>query len=97
MMMTFDVRENFRDLIAAVHNADLTCRAQLLEPGHNPEMHAILEAFEKRTGRGVILNTSFNLHGYPIVRTAADALFVLKNSGLEHLQIGEFLLHKQPI
>ncbi len=97
MMMTFDVRENFRDLIAAVHNADLTCRAQLLEPEHNPEMHAILEAFEKRTGRGVILNTSFNLHGYPIVRTAADALFVLKNSGLEHLQIGEFLLHKQPI
>lgn len=94
MMMTFDVRENFRDLIAAVHNADLTCRAQLLEPMHNPEMHAILEAFEKRTGRGVILNTSFNLHGYPIVRTARDAVFVLKNSGLEHLQIGDLLLHK---
>lgn len=94
MMMTFDSRENFRDLIAAVHNADLTCRAQLLEPEQNPEMQAILTAFAEKTGRGVILNTSFNLHGYPIVRTASDALFVLRNSGLEYLQVGNYLVKK---
>ena len=57
-------------------------------------MHDIIEAFERRTGGGVILNTSFNLHGFPIVRTAADALHVLKNSGLEYLQVGPYLLHK---
>ena len=41
MMMTFDTRENFRDLIAAVHNADLTCRAQLLDREQNPDLYRI--------------------------------------------------------
>ncbi|HEX3999283.1 MAG TPA: carbamoyltransferase C-terminal domain-containing protein [Pirellulales bacterium] len=95
MMMTFDTRDNFREMIAAVHNADLTCRAQILEADQNPPMHAILQAFAERTGRGVILNTSFNLHGWPIVRTAADALHVFKNSGLEYLLVGEYLVRKK--
>jgi carbamoyltransferase len=94
MMMTFDTKPNFRDFIAAVHNADLTCRAQILREEQNPAMHAIVKAFERKTGRGVILNTSFNLHGYPIVRTAKDALHVFKSSGLEHIQVGSFLVHK---
>ena len=94
MMMTFDTKENFRDLIAAVHNADLTCRAQILSKEQNPEMYDILQAFEEKTGRAVVLNTSFNLHGFPIVRTAEDALHVLKESGLEHLQVGSWLVHK---
>ncbi|HEV3416307.1 MAG TPA: carbamoyltransferase C-terminal domain-containing protein, partial [Pirellulales bacterium] len=96
MMMTFDTKENFREMIAAVHNADLTCRAQTLKRAQNPQMHAILEAFARKTGRGVILNTSFNLHGYPIVRTAGDALHVFRNSGLEHLQVGQYLVSKCP-
>ena len=58
-------------------------------------MHDILNAFERRTGGGVILNTSFNLHGYPIVRTAAEALAVLRDSGLEYLQVGDYLVSKQ--
>jgi carbamoyltransferase len=95
MMMTFDSRDNFRELIAAVHNADLTCRAQILTREHNPPMHDILSAFERRTGGGVILNTSFNLHGYPIVRTAPEALAVLRDSGLEYLQLGDYIVSKQ--
>lgn len=94
MMMTFDSRDNFRDLIAAVHNADLTCRTQILEKPRNPDMYAILEAFAERTGCGVVLNTSFNLHGFPVVRNAADALHVFRNSGLEHLQLGDYLVSK---
>lgn len=96
MMMTFETRENFRDLIAAVHNADLTCRAQLLSKPYNPAMYDIVKAFEKKTGRGVILNTSFNLHGFPIVRTPDEALSVLENSGLEYLQLGDYLVQKKP-
>jgi carbamoyltransferase len=95
MMMTFDTRENFRDLIAAVHNADLTCRAQILEREQNPCMYDILDAFERRTGGGIILNTSFNLHGYPIVRTAEEAIGVLRDSGLEYLQVGDYLVCKR--
>jgi carbamoyltransferase len=94
MMMTFDTRENFRDMIAAVHNADLTCRAQILEPAQNRPMYEIVKAFEALSGRGVVLNTSFNLHGFPIVRTADDALHVFKNSGLTHLQVGPYLVSK---
>ncbi|MEM9194568.1 MAG: carbamoyltransferase C-terminal domain-containing protein [Myxococcota bacterium] len=94
MMMTFDTRENFRDLIAAVHNADLTCRAQLLTSDQNPEMHSILSKWRETTGSAVILNTSFNLHGFPIVRTAKEAIDVVQASGLEHLQVGEYLVHK---
>lgn len=96
MMMTFDTRANHGEMIAAVHNADLTCRAQILRREQNPEMHAIVEAFARRTGRGVVLNTSFNLHGFPIVQTAADALGVFTDSGLEHLQLGEWLVSKAP-
>jgi carbamoyltransferase len=95
MMMTFDTKENFRDLIAAVHNADLTCRAQILARQHNPAVYDILSAFERRTGGGIVLNTSFNLHGFPIVRTAEDALGVLRDSGLEYLQVGDYLVHKR--
>jgi carbamoyltransferase len=95
MMMTYDTKPNFRELIAAVHNADLTCRAQVLQRDQNPGMTSILDAFAKKTKRHVILNTSFNLHGFPIVRTAAEALDVFKNSGLTHIQIGDYFVTKQ--
>lgn len=95
MMMTYDTKENFREFIAAVHNADLTCRAQILEQQANPGMYGIVKAFEKKTGRGIILNTSFNLHGFPIVRTPEDALHVFRQSGLEYMQVGSYIVRKK--
>ncbi|HET9053574.1 MAG TPA: carbamoyltransferase C-terminal domain-containing protein, partial [Cyclobacteriaceae bacterium] len=95
MMMTFDTKDNFKDLIAAVHNADLTCRAQMLEQNQNPEMYSIIDEFEKLTGKSVVLNTSFNLHGYPIARNASDAMFIFENSGLEYMQLGDYLVRKK--
>jgi carbamoyltransferase len=95
MMNTFDTQPGKApEFIAAVHNADLTCRPQILDEGRNAEMYAILKAFEARTGRGIVLNTSFNLHGFPIVRTAQEAVDVVRNSGLKHLQVGPYLVHK---
>lgn len=94
MMMTFDTHDNFKDLIAAVHNADLTCRAQLLQAKQNPEMYSIINQFEASTGKSVVLNTSFNLHGYPIARNASDAMFIFENSGLEYMQLGDYLVSK---
>jgi len=94
MMMTFDSNNNFKDFIAAVHNADLTNRAQVVEKGQNSDIEEIISEFKKITGNGVLLNTSFNLHGYPIVRTADEAIKVLENSGLTHLQIGDYIVHK---
>jgi carbamoyltransferase len=95
MMNTFDSTDRRSEFMAAVHNADLSARPQLLEAGQNPPYEAILDAFAARTGRQVLLNTSFNLHGFPIACTAADALGVLVDSGLNHLVLGPFLVSKR--
>lgn len=98
MMLTFDTHaHNFRDLLAAVHNADLTARAQVIEQGHNPEYYKILKVFSEKTGRGVLLNTSFNLHGLPVVLGPKEALYVFENSGLTHLALGQYMLTKPPL
>ena len=95
MMNTFDSTDQRQQFMAAVHNADLTARPQLVEDGQNPEYEAILERFGERTGRHVLLNTSFNLHGHPIVCSAADAMGVLLESGLRRLVLGPLLVTKQ--
>lgn len=95
MMFTFNTRENFGELIAAVHDADLTARPQIIEADQNPDYYHLLEVFERKTGRGVLLNTSFNLHGFPIVSNAQEALHVFERSGLEYLNLGQYLVHKQ--
>ena len=56
-----------------------------------------MEEFEKLTGRGAILNTSFNLHGYPIVNTPEEAIYVLENSGLDGLVLNNYLVLKMAI
>ena len=94
MMLAFDTKENFREMIAAVHNADLTARAQILKRAYNPEMAKILDEFEKITGRGVLLNTSYNLHGYPIVLGAGEALRVFIDSGLKYIALNNFMVSK---
>jgi len=54
----------------------------------------LITNFEKLTGIPALLNTSFNLHGYPIVCTPIDAIDTLKKSGLKHLAIGNYLISK---
>jgi carbamoyltransferase len=95
MMLSFDTTGRREEFIAAVHPADLTARAQILGEGQNPAYHRILSEFERLTGRGVLLNTSFNLHGYPIVAGPEEALWVFENSGLEYLALGDCLITKE--
>jgi carbamoyltransferase len=96
MTIGFDTTaEGYEAMIAACHPADRTARAQILHRDANPELYAILEAFEALTGRGALLNTSFNLHGHPIVNTPAEAVFVLENSGLDGLILNDHLILKK--
>jgi carbamoyltransferase len=96
MMLAFHSRQDtVRDFIAAVHGADLTCRPQLIPDDSGCGLAAILRAYLARTGRGVLLNTSLNLHGQPIARTPQDALRVFACSGLRHMQLGPYLVHKE--
>jgi carbamoyltransferase len=83
------------DLKAAMHPRDRTIRPQVVKDSINPRYHRLLTAFEKRTGRGGLLNTSFNIHGEPIVYSPADAIDVFLRSGLEHLALDRHLLSKR--
>ncbi len=82
-------------LLAAIHPQDGTARPQILEESWNPEYHRVIREFERRTGVGAVLNTSFNLHGEPVVCTAADAVDTFERSGLPHLAIGHWLISKK--
>jgi carbamoyltransferase len=94
MIMAFDTTEKRSDLPAALHPYDLTARPQVVTRAMNADYHHLIDEFRKRTGRGVILNTSFNLHGYPIVDSPEDALDVLARSGLRILTLGNYLVRK---
>jgi len=87
--------EGYSAMIAACHPADKTVRAQILKREDNPSVYSVLEAFEKVTGRGALLNTSFNLHGEPIVNTPEDAVRVLINSRLDGLILQDYLVLKK--
>jgi carbamoyltransferase len=94
MVMAFDTNGNREDIGAAVHAYDFTVLPQVVPESTNPDYNRLIKEFETITGRGVILNTSFNLHGYPIVDSPEDALFVLENSGLNNLAVGNYLVRK---
>ncbi len=82
---------------SACHASDRTARAQILTVADNPELYRLLIEFEKISGRGALLNTSFNLHGYPIVNTAHDAYDVFMESELEGLWFEEGLILKKTV
>ncbi len=84
-----------KDLRAGLHSADKTCRPQVIPLGQNPAYESLISAFEKLTGVGGVLNTSFNLHGEPIVQTAADALRVFELSDLDALLLNDTLIEKK--
>lgn len=95
MAITFKTKPKAHtDLIAALHPYDLTSRPQMVEQKINPEYHALISHFEKLTGVGGILNTSFNLHGEPNVEQPVDAIRTFMLSGLPYLAIGDYLLQK---
>jgi len=96
MMLAVPTRLEARDpLTAALHPQDGTARPQILEQAWNPAYHAVISEFQRRTGVGAVLNTSFNLHGEPIVCSAADAVDTFERSGLPHLAVGHWLISKK--
>lgn len=83
-----------RDLAAALHPADQTARPQVLNRRTNPRLYDLIKAFETITGVGALLNTSFNLHGEPIVLSPDDAIDVFERSALDHLLLNDTLISK---
>lgn len=95
MMFTFNTKkEKVKFAAAAIHPYDQTARPQEVREDDNKNYHSLLRKFEKLTGENIVLNTSFNLHGYPVVYSPKDALEVLDSSGLQYLALGNFVIHK---
>jgi len=95
MITSYEVREEKRDKIPAVTHVDNTTRPQVVRREVNEPYWRLINAFADRTGTPVVLNTSFNLSGEPIVCTARDAIQTFYNSGLDALAIGDYLLTKR--
>ena len=96
MMLAFATNPKHRnDIAAAIHPRDFTARAHLVDQAWNPEFHRVIREFERRTGIGAVLNTSFNLHGEPLVASPQDALDTFEQSGLPHLVLDRWLLSKR--
>jgi len=83
-----------RSDIPAVTHVDYSARIQTVSRDTNPDYYDLIRAFERLTGCAVVVNTSFNVRGEPIVCTPADAYRCFMRTDIDHLVLGPFLLDK---
>lgn len=94
MILSFWATDEAKAKIPAVVHVDGSCRVQSVTRQSNPLYYELLSEFEKLTGVGVVMNTSFNLKGDAIVESPRDAVQTFFTSGLDYLVIGDFLVTK---
>jgi carbamoyltransferase len=90
MLFTHDVREAWRDRVPAVVHVDGTARIQTVDATTEPLLAGMLEAFERRTGLPVVVNTSLNTAGRPMVDSPTDALELFGSAPVDLLVLGPF-------
>jgi carbamoyltransferase len=95
MSGVFPVRPEWRERLAAVTHVDGSARLQALERDMAPRLYALLEAYGRRTGTPVLLNTSFNLAGEPIVARAVEGYLTFRRCGIDVLVAGNALVTKR--
>jgi carbamoyltransferase len=89
-----DRLKQVRSSIPAVTHVDYSARVQTISAGQNPLFHALLQRFDQKTGCPVLVNTSFNVRGEPVVCTPDDAYRCFMNTEMDYLAIGSFLLER---
>ena len=94
MSGVFPVRPEWRDRLAAVTHVDGSARVQTVDAEMAPRFHALLEAYGARTGIPVLLNTSLNLAGDPIVNRAVEGYSTFCRSGIDLLVAGDAVVRK---
>jgi carbamoyltransferase len=95
MSGVFPVRPRWRDALAAVTHVDGSARVQVLERAMAPRLYALIEAYGRRTGVPVLLNTSFNVAGEPIVNRVVEGYSTFRRGGIDALVVGSTVLMKQ--
>lgn len=94
MTVCFDVTPAFKEAAPAAVHVDGTARPQLVDQQTHPDLHRVLTAFGEKTDVPVLINTSFNMHEEPMVRTPTDAVRAWRASGIEGLWLGDHLLRQ---
>jgi carbamoyltransferase len=94
MLLACDVLEDKRSVVPAITHVDGTARVQTVTPTSNDRFYALIQAFERRTGVPILLNTSFNVRGEPIVCTPDDAWRCFAGTELDHLVLGNYVVSK---
>jgi len=94
MVLAFKAKPALRAEAPAIVHSDGTARVQSVDRADAPRFHALIENFGRLTGVPVVLNTSFNLKGEPIVNSTLDALRTFFSSGLDELYLGDFVVRK---
>jgi carbamoyltransferase len=97
MSGVFPVRPECRSQLAAVTHVDGSARVQTLDRDMAPRLHALLEAYGRRTGIPVLLNTSFNVAGEPIVTRALEGYSTFRRCGIDVLVAGSTLVMKKNV
>lgn len=94
MLLATKTKEQYKEALAAVTHVDGTARVQSVLKEHDPFMHQLLESFKSLTGYSVLLNTSFNIAGDPIVESPHDAISAFLNCDLDLLVMENYLVIK---
>lgn len=95
MIMTVDVQEKFRNELPAITHVNGSARVQTVSARGNPDFHSLLRAVGKTTGREMVLNTSFNVKGQPIVNTPREAIETFLGTGIDLLFLENVLVRRQ--
>jgi carbamoyltransferase len=95
MITTVDVRPEHRAALPAITHVNGSARVQTVSAKDNPEFHALLKAVGRATGREMVLNTSFNVKGQPMVNTPQEAIETFLRTGIEFLFLGNTLARKR--
>jgi len=97
MLIACQATEKAKDEIPATVHVDGSCRAQTVRQENNPRFFALLEAFYAQTGCPVLLNTSFNVKGQPIVNTPGQAIDCYLGTNIDCLVVGDFFIEKEAL
>jgi carbamoyltransferase len=94
MILVYDVLPEKRALVPAITHVDGTGRVQSVSREHNPAFHRLIEEFGRHTGVPMVLNTSFNIRGEPIVHRPEQAIECFLKTGMDALFLGDYMLAK---
>jgi carbamoyltransferase len=95
MITNVDVRKEYREQLPATTHVNGSARVQTVSAKDNPEFHALLQAVGSATGREMVLNTSFNIKGQPIVNTPREALDTFLGTGIDFLFLENILVSRR--